>query len=247
MDLQNFFLAVPEAAVAFSGGSDSAFLLYAAKRYSRRVGAYFVQTEFQPEFELRDAEQVAQELSVPLRVLSLEILKEEPVAENPENRCYLCKRRLFSVIRQAAEEDGFSVVLDGTHASDREEDRPGMRALREMGVRSPLRECGLEKEQIREESRKAGIPVWAKPSYACLATRIPTGERITAEKLETAERAERLLASLGLTDFRVRLFRGAARIQVPEEQMPLVLECRESILRTLSQDYSAVLLDLEAR
>ena len=126
-------------------------------------------------------------------------------------------------------------------------DRPGMEALRELSVRSPLRECGLTKSEIRELSRQAGLFTWDKPAYACLATRVPAGETITAEKLEKTEKAEDFLRSLGLRDFRVRLLKGCARIQVPEGQLELVLRNRKAILERLRQWYAGVVLDLEVR
>ena len=122
-----------------------------------------------------------------------------------------------------------------------------MRALRELGVRSPLRECGLTKPEVRRLSREAGLFTWDKPAYACLATRIPTGTAITRANLERTERAERFLAGLGFTDFRVRLLGGAAKLQLPASQLSALLEQRETILRELKKDYSDVLLDLEVR
>lgn len=148
---------------------------------------------------------------------------------------------------QAAAADGFDLVIDGTNASDDAGDRPGMRALRELSVRSPLRECGLTKAEIRARSREAGLFTWDKPAYACLATRIPTGEVITAEKLAATETAEAELSGLGFSDFRVRLLDGCARIQVRPEQLTLVLERREEILQKLKPYYRAVVLDLEVR
>ena len=122
-----------------------------------------------------------------------------------------------------------------------------MRALTQLHVRSPLRECGLTKPQIRQLSRQAGLFTWDKPAYACLATRIPTGEPITAEKLQKTERAEAYLFSLGFTDFRVRYFGGAARVQLPQSQLTLALQHRGEILQELKKLYPAVLLDLEVR
>src|SRR5699024_2924376 len=151
--------------------------------------------------------------------LDVDILADETVAANPPDRCYHCKRRIFSAIASAAAADGYTLLLDGTNASDDAGDRPGMRALWELSVRSPLRECGLTKPEIRWLSREAGLFTWDKPAYARLATRVPAGERLTAEKLENTERAEDFLFSLGFTDFRVRLFNGAARLQLPAEQL----------------------------
>lgn len=122
-----------------------------------------------------------------------------------------------------------------------------MRALRELSVRSPLRECGITKQHIRTRSKEAGLFVWDKPAYACLATRVPAGTRITAQILEATERAENYLFSLGFTDFRIRYLDGAARIQLPENQLPLLLQKRETILTQFKKDYAHVLLDLEVR
>jgi len=169
------------------------------------------------------------------------------VADNPADRCYHCKTALFSALWAQAQRDGYPILLDGTNASDEAADRPGMRALREQGVYSPLRMCGLTKAEIRRRSRAAGLFTWDKPAYACLATRIPAGERITAEKLENTEAAERGLAALGFTDFRVRLFHGGARLQLSAQQLPLLLERREEVLAKLKQYYDTVLLDLEVR
>lgn len=247
MNLSEFFRENPRAAVAFSGGVDSAYLLYAAKQAGADVTAYYVKSAFQPQFELEDAKRLAKELGVDIKILTLDILAEQAVAENPADRCYHCKKKIFKMIAETAETDGYKVLLDGTNASDEEGDRPGMRALRELSVRSPLRECGLAKEEIRRLSKEAGLFTWNKPSYACLATRIPAGERITQEKLTATEAAENYLFSLGFTDFRVRFFGGAGRLQVPAGQLLGVLEKREEIMAELKRYYSAVLLDMEVR
>ena len=247
MTLEEFFAQNPRPALAFSGGVDSAYLLYAAHRAGAEVRAYYVSSAFQPQFELEDAKRLAGSLSVPLTVLSVDILSNRTVTANPSDRCYHCKKAIFSAILAAAEADGHTPVLDGTNASDQVSDRPGMRALRELGVRSPLRECGLTKPEVRRLSREAGLFTWDKPAYACLATRIPTGTAITQANLERTERAERFLAGLGFTDFRVRLLGGAAKLQLPASQLSALLEQRETILRELKKDYSDVLLDLEVR
>ena len=247
MELGEFFRQNPRAALGFSGGVDSSYLLYAAVQAGARVQPYFIKTAFQPQFELDDAKKLCAQLGVRLRVLELDALKSPGVAANPADRCYFCKTALFGALTEAARQDGYTLLLDGTNASDDAGDRPGMRALRELHVRSPLRECGLSKREIRELSRQAGLFTWDKPAYACLATRIPTGEEITEEKLKKAEQAEAFLFSLGLTDFRVRSFAGAARIQVPEAQLPLLLAHRAKILQSLKPLYAAVFLDLEVR
>lgn len=247
MNLSDFFRENPRAAVAFSGGVDSAYLLSAAKQAGADVGAYYVKSAFQPQFELEDAIRIAKKLDVNMKILTVDVLADQIVAENPADRCYYCKKLIFTTIMEAAGTDGYKVLLDGTNASDEEGDRPGMRALRELSVRSPLRECGLTKDEIRRRSKEAGLFTWDKPAYACLATRIPAGERITKEKLEAAEAAENDLFSLGFTDFRVRRFGGAARLQFQAGQLSAVLERREEIVAKLKQYYSAVLLDMEVR
>lgn len=247
MTLEQFFHAHPRAAVAFSGGTDSAFLLWAAKTYGCDVHAYYMKTAFQPAFELADARRLAGELDIPMTVIETDILAVPGAAANGPDRCYHCKRALFALLWEAARRDGHTLLLDGTNASDDAGDRPGLRALRELEVRSPLRECGLTKAEIRAQSKKAGLFTWNKPAYACLATRIPTGTAITAGDLERVEAAEGALFALGFTDFRVRLLSGAARIQLPADQWDRASEQREAIRKALSPRFDAVLLDLETR
>ena len=247
MTLEDFFREVPKAALAFSGGTDSAFLMWAAKHYGCDVKAYYVSTVFQPEFEKRDAIRLAGELNVPLRIVKKDILAVPEAAANGPRRCYYCKRAIFSALWEAAGADGYPVLLDGTNASDDAGDRPGMKALAELEVRSPLRECGISKKEVRRRSKEAGLFTWEKPAYACLATRIASGTRITEADLERAERAETLLADLGFRDFRVRITGEGARIQATEEQLPLVLEKRKEITGALKDLFPAVSLDLEAR
>ena len=247
MTLETFFREVPRAALAFSGGTDSAFLLWAAKTYGCDVQAYYIKTVFQPDFELEDAVRLAEQLSVRMKVVKMDILGVAEAAQNGPRRCYYCKRALFTKLREQAAADGYTVLLDGTNASDDAGDRPGMQALRELKVRSPLRECGVTKEEVRALSREAGLFTWDKPAYACLATRISTGTRITREALLRAEQGERTLMELGFSDFRVRLTEGGARLQVTGEQMPLVFEKREEVMAALKPLFGTVLLDLEQR
>lgn len=247
MNLTQFFKENPKAAIAFSGGVDSSYLLYAALSAGADVTAYYVKSAFQPAFELEDAKRLAAQLHADMRILEADILSCAEVTANPPNRCYFCKKQIFSAIAARAEEDGHTLILDGTNASDDAGDRPGMKALAELSVRSPLRECGLTKTEIRRLSKDAGLFTWDKPAYACLATRIPSGTVITAELLEKTEKAESFLTDMGFTDFRVRLADGAAKLQVPAGQMEKVMKNRESILNELKKYYSAVTLDLEAR
>ena len=247
MDLKEFFEANPSCALAFSGGVDSSYLLYSASRFCKRLGVYYVKSLFQPSFEMEDAKRLCEELGVTLNIIEADVLSDPVVVSNPQDRCYYCKRVIFEMITQRALSDGYSLVIEGTNASDDISDRPGYRALGEMKVASPLKECGLTKDMIRELSREAGLFTWDKPSYACLATRIPTGEEITADKLMTTEKGEGALMEMGFSDFRIRMAEGIAKIQLRKEQFPLLMEKREDIVKVLSPMYKGITLDLEAR
>lgn len=247
MTLQEFFTQQPKVALGFSGGVDSAYLLCEGVRLGAKIQPYFIKTAFQPDFELEDARRLCHQLGVRLIILELDILKERNVRENPENRCYHCKSALFGALRDSAVRDGYPVLIDGTNASDDAGDRPGMRALKELSVRSPLRECGLTKSEIRRLSREAGLFTWDKPAYACLATRVPSGQELTADLLSRVERAEDFLFSLGLSDFRVRVFYGGARLQICEEQWEKAANSREAIQRSLGKYFDPVMLDFQSR
>lgn len=247
MDLQEFFAENTKVAVAFSGGVDSSYLLYAISKSDIDARAYYVKTAFQPQFELEDAVRIAEKLGIDMKIIEMDVLSDDIVVSNPANRCYYCKRRIFGKISEEAAKDGYTTILDGTNASDDAADRPGMQALKELAVRSPLRECGLTKAEIRRLSKEAGLFTWNKPAYACLATRIPTNTEITLEKLTATEWAESYLFSLGFTDFRVRILEQVARIQVPESQMEDLLRQRKEVTAVLKKYYKGVVLDLEGR
>lgn len=247
MTLREFFTEHPKAALGFSGGVDSSYLLWAAVNAGADIAPYYIQTAFQPAFELEDAKRLCEQIGVKLNVIQLDALADPRVAANPANRCYYCKVGLFGALRARAKADGYDLLLDGTNASDDAGDRPGMKALREMEVRSPLRECGLTKAMIRQESRKAGLFTWDKPAYACLATRVPTGRTITPELLRRVEGAETALFALGFTDFRVRLYDDAARLQLPEGQLAKAVEQRQAIRQALAPWFDIVLLDTQTR
>ncbi|MCL2568276.1 MAG: ATP-dependent sacrificial sulfur transferase LarE [Oscillospiraceae bacterium] len=247
MTLEQFFKENPKVAIGFSGGVDSSYLLSAALHYGADVHAYYVQAAFQPQFELADAKKLAALVGANMTVLDVDVFTNEQVLSNPPDRCYHCKLAVFGSLVKAAKADGYPLVIDGTNASDDASDRPGMKALEEMGVRSPLRECGLTKEDVRRLSKEAGLFTWDKPSYACLATRIPTGRTITADLLQRVEHAEEALFILGFSDFRVRVYHEAARLQFPEDQMSAALDQREKIMTALKPHFSIILLDLEGR
>lgn len=247
MELSLFFKEYPEVAIAFSGGVDSAYLLYAAKKYAKRCCAYYVKTAFQPEFELKDAIKLVKEIDAELKIIEADILQFKEVTDNPGNRCYYCKKQIFDKIISSAAEDGYKVILDGTNASDDADDRPGMKALAELKVLSPLRICGITKDEIRRLSREAGLFTADKPAYACLATRIPAGEVITAEKLSAIEKAEDFLFKEGFTDFRVRTVEGHARIEVPDAQWMKLASSRDRIYEGLKGLFKTVSVSLKSR
>jgi len=240
MELSRFFAENPAVALAYSGGVDSGFLLYAAVQAGCRVTAYYVKSPFQPEFEYNDACRLAKELGAEMKVIFLDVLSNLCIARNPENRCYHCKKAIMTAILEQAKKDGYSLLIDGTNASDDSADRPGMAALAELSVRSPLREAGLTKSEIRRLSKEAGLFTWDKPAYACLATRIPTGTAIIKELLEKTEKAESYLMTLGFRDFRLR---QTGVLQVTKDQLPLAKSLWEEITTKLKQDYPVLTLE----
>ncbi len=247
MDLKDFFKEYPKVAIAFSGGCDSAYLSYAALKYAKEVRAYYVKTAFQPEFEYEDALRFAKEYSLDVCVIEYDILKEKETCDNTAMRCFFCKQTIIKTIKKQANEDGFDILLDGSNASDDSDDRPGMKVLEEMKVFSPLRLAGLKKSDIRELSKKEGLFTWDKPAYACLATRVLTGEKITADILNITEKAEEYMKTLGFSDFRVRYREGNALIQLTREQFGLYEKERPKIEEKLGEYYKDIILDRTPR
>lgn len=247
MTIGDFFKENDKIALAFSGGVDSTYLLHAAVKSGADVKAFYVKSAFQPEFEFEDAKRMADLIGCGLQVIHADVLSDMRVAANPEDRCYYCKQHIMSAIRSAADAGGYEVICDGTNASDDIDDRPGFKALQEFGIRSPLRECGLTKADIRRASEKAGLPTWDKPAYACLATRIRTGETITEEKLQITEKAEGMVHDMGFRDFRVRMRGSSALVQVTDLQLAEALEREEEIRSALSCLYDKVDVDRKPR
>ena len=245
--LRDFFGEHPRLALAFSGGADSAYLLYAATACGCDAAAYCVKSAFQPGFELDDARRLAASLGAGLRVIEADVLADPDVRANPKNRCYYCKRQIFSKIIERAKAEGYDVVVDGTNASDDLNDRPGARALEELGVLSPLRLCGITKDELRGYSQEAGLFTWDKPAYACLATRVPAGTPIDPDTLARVERAEAALFALGFTDFRCRVFHGAARLQFPAAQVEEAARRRGELRSALAPWFDVILMDTEDR
>ncbi len=234
------------AAVAFSGGVDSTLLLRAAKdALGDRCVAVTVRSAFFPAAEAEDAAALCRALGAEQIVLDTDVLALPGVAENPPDRCYLCKRAILGIIRDAAARRGIGNVVEGSNLDDEDDYRPGARAVKELGVRSPLKEAGLTKAEIRALSGKLGLPTADKPSMACLASRIPSGTPITPEDLARVEAAEAYLSELGLTQRRVRVHGDLARIEALPEETALVMRHAgevEARLKTLGFRY--VSLDL---
>ena len=243
MTLKEYFEVNKKVAVAFSGGVDSAYLLYAAVKAGADVKAYYVKSVFQPEFEFNDAKKLAELTGCNICVIRADVLSDDTVAANPPDRCYYCKQHIMGAITEAAKADGYDTVCDGTNASDDANDRPGFKALAEYNIISPLRECGLTKQDIRKASKEAGLPTWNKPAYACLATRILTGEKITEEKLAVTEKAESILYNMGFRDFRVRMRGNNALCQFVSGQLAEALKREEEIKKALSELYEEVNFD----
>ncbi len=247
MTLAEFFSEHKNVGISLSGGVDSIYLMYAAADCGANVRAYFAKTEFQPESELSDAKTAAEELHVPLRVINFSVFDDKNIVKNSEDRCYFCKRGMMERITAVAHEDGCEVICDGTNASDDVSERPGFRALGELSVISPLRICGLTKEEIRENARIAGISVWDKPSYSCLATRIKLGEEICEEKILRVNEAEKVLFSFGFSNFRVRLSEKEATLELSKKDTFRFWENQKKIGKMMREYFDFVIVEPEAR
>jgi uncharacterized protein len=216
--LLHYISSLGSAAVAFSGGVDSSFLCYAAAAaLGKKSIAVTIVSPMLPKSEIECAASIAKQVGIE-HVLIEENGIDDEVAANPKERCYFCKKIEFGHIIAAARERGIQAVLDGSNMDDLGDYRPGLQALKELGVLSPFREAGLAKNEIRELSRRFDLPTWDKPAFACLASRIPYGERIDREKLSRVERAEDFLRAKGFRQFRVRSHENLARIEVARDE-----------------------------
>ncbi|HSB10987.1 MAG TPA: ATP-dependent sacrificial sulfur transferase LarE [Blastocatellia bacterium] len=225
--------------VAFSGGVDSAYLAYvASEELGERALAVTGDSASYPMFQRELADQLTTQFGIHHRVLLTEEFEDPRYTSNPANRCYYCKSELYTKLVQLARDDGFNVICDGTNADDAGDYRPGRQAAREMGVRSPLLECGLTKADIRELSRRAGLPTWDQPASACLSSRVPYGQIVTIEKLSMIDKAETVLKELGFRQVRVRHHGEVARIEVAEDEMPLALD--PTMIRRISASLKAL-------
>jgi uncharacterized protein len=234
-------------AVAFSGGTDSTLLLKLAcdTLGADRVLALTAVSPSQPAAERATAEALTREIGVRHLLIETHELEDDNYAANPPERCYVCKRIILERLTARARSEGFDAVVDGSNSDDRDDYRPGARAARELGVRSPLQEAGLTKAAIRALARSLGLPNWNKPSAACLASRVPYGTPITTELLARIEQAEEGLRRLGIRQVRVRHHGALARVEVEPEDFACLLEHREAVVQHLrALGYTYITLDL---
>lgn len=224
-ELKAYLSSLESAVVAFSSGVDSTFLLYAAKEaLGDKVMAVTATSCSFPIRELNEAKAYCEEQGIRHEVVTSEELKIEGFSHNPKNRCYLCKRELFEKIRAIAEREGMKEVLEGSNLDDNGDYRPGLVAIAELGIKSPLRQIGFSKEQIRILSEYFGLPTWNKQSFACLASRFPYGEEITEQKLKMVDKAEQFLLDRGFHQLRVRIHGNIARIELMPDELLMMME-----------------------
>ena len=236
--------------LAFSGGIDSSLLLKlcqdAATEHGTKLYAVTFDTVLHPKADRETACRVARETGAIHQVLTIDELSQKEIRFNPKDRCYLCKKELFSALLTFARENGASVVLEGTNKDDEKQYRPGIRAVQELGVKSPLREAGFTKEEVRSFARDLGISVAERPSTPCLATRLPYGASIDLNLLSRIGEGEAALRSLGLRNVRIRVHGDILRLELDGEAFPYVLEHREQILTILKKiGVPYLTLDLE--
>jgi uncharacterized protein len=235
--------------VAFSGGADSAYLAWvAASELGDRALAVTGESPSYPEFQRDLARSVVEKFGIRHESVSTAEFDDLNYTSNPANRCYYCKSELHGKLSRLSQDRGFAVVCDGTNADDVDDYRPGRRAAREYGVRSPLLECGLSKSEIRELSRRAGLPTWRTPASACLSSRIPYGQVVTIEKVSMIDQAEAIIRALGFRQVRVRHHGEVARIEIAQDEMPRALDpvVLSNISAALKQlGFKYVTLDLE--
>lgn len=243
-------LTKENTAVAFSGGVDSSLLLkllcIKAKSRGTLVYAIAAHTELHPSGDLEIAKRVAEESGAAFTVLKLQELKEADIVNNPIDRCYRCKKLLFKEIKRKAEELGAKVLIEGTNLDDTKVYRPGLKAIEELGIKSPLKDAGFTKKEIRKLAEAYDISVADRPSTPCLATRFPYGAVLSLEKMKKVEQGEAFLRELGLYNVRLRVHGETARIEVDEKDMPKLLESRKEVVEFLKGlGYWYITLDME--
>ncbi len=246
--LQDSLQEMESVAIGFSGGVDSTFLLKVAHDVlGDKAVAVTSKSETYPQEQYEEAQRLAREIGAPHRIIHTEELDNDDFARNDSNRCYYCKKELFSSVLLIARKEGLNYVLDGSNYDDLDDYRPGLKAIKELKVRSPLLEAELTKAEIRELSNRLNLTTWDKPSFACLSSRFPYGDQITQEKLTMVDGAERYLRKYDFKQLRVRHHDAkTARIEVLSEDMPFFLEHREEVVTAFkSLGYTYITLDLQ--
>jgi len=247
--LGNIVSQAGSAIIAFSGGVDSTFLLkVCVDKVGEKALAITARSETFPERELKETKTLAGLIGGRHLIIDTKELAAPGFSSNPPHRCFLCKSELFSKLKQIAKEHGIQWVFDGSNADDVGDFRPGRKAARQLGVRSPLEEAGLGKEEVRTLSKMLNLPTWDKPAFACLSSRFPYHTKITEPALRQVEDAEDFLWNLGMREFRVRHHDTIARIELGEKELSLFLETgrwNEIVLHLKSLGYKYVTLDLE--
>lgn len=238
-DIENRLKNFSSVAVAFSGGVDSSFLLAVAKRAGlKQLLAVMVVSQFVPQKEVEFARQIAATIGVDLVCVDVDVLSNPDVVRNSAQRCYYCKKAVFSLVKDKARKAGIEYLVHAVNLDDLEDYRPGLKAAEELGFFAPLAEAGLTKSDIRQLSKKIGLETWDKPSQSCLATRIPYGVRILNDDLLKVDEAEILLQSLGFEQVRVRCHGDLARIEVAEDRAKLLLE--DPVRNTISTGFKKI-------
>ncbi|MBP5735628.1 MAG: ATP-dependent sacrificial sulfur transferase LarE [Candidatus Methanomethylophilaceae archaeon] len=239
-NLVKFFEDNPKPALAFSGGVDSTYLMYVCRRLDVDMIPVFYTGGFQTVAQQVNVENLCQRFNFNPEFIEDDVFECKEIAANGPDRCYLCKKRMATLAWKRVKKFGCKYMMDGTNASDDPATRPGMRVLDELGIRSPLRECGLKKEDIRRLSKEAGLPTWDLPSDSCLATRIPTGTPVTRENTQRVNYVEKEIRVMGFKDIRVRDIDGNARLETLPSQKDLLEEMKPDIEAVLLKHYKSV-------